>query len=379
MDRDEVRSAEEISNVRLDDSELLEEILPDIRDLVARGAFTLGPELDRFEAAAAQAFGTRWCVGTSSGTSALVLALRASPLDARSRVAVPANTFFATVEAVLAAGHLPVLVDHGVDHLLDVDKLEHVDVDAVIPVHLHGLPVDMSRLNALAASRAWWVLEDAAQAHGASVGGQPVGSLGDAAAFSAYPTKNLGAWGDAGFVTGSSNLLEQKIRALRHHGQTSPNEHTFVGGTDRLDNLQALVLTAKLARLEEQVRTRRAIAAWYADGLRGLPLLLPGDRGDRVHVYHHYVIAVPADLRPKCLEVLKRNGITGAVHYPTPLHLQPALVDRVELGNDLSSANRSGAEVLSLPMHPYLSASDVDRICTALRCAVEPYFAGGVS
>jgi len=160
---------EPIPNVRLDDAALFDALLPRLRDLVSRGAFTLGPEVEEFEAAAAAAFGCRWAVGTSSGTSALVLALRAAPLALNSRVAIPANTFFATAEAVVAAGHVPVIVDHDEDHLIDLDQLQTLDLDAVVPVHLHGLPVDMERLSSIAERRGWWVLEDAAQAHGATV------------------------------------------------------------------------------------------------------------------------------------------------------------------------------------------------------------------
>lgn len=360
-------TALQIPNVRLDDSALLDQILPELRVLVARGAFTLGAKVAEFERAAAAVFGCPWAVGTSSGTSALALALRASPLVAGSRVAVPANTFFATVEAVLQAGHVPVLIDHDEDHLLDLEQLSSVDVDAVIPVHLHGLPVDMQSLARLARQRGWWILEDAAQAHGASVAGKPVGSLGDAAAFSCYPTKNLGAWGDAGFVTGLSSEMADRLRALRHHGQVNSNEHAYVGGTERLDNLQALVLLAKLPQLSEEVARRRTVAAWYEEELAATSLRLPGDRADRTHVFHHYVISLPAGARDVCLSRLAERGIGGSVHYPTPVHRQPGIADAVQIGGELRRADSSGREVLSLPMFPSLARSEVARVGEALR------------
>lgn len=355
-----------IPNVRLSDLDLLESLLPRIRELVKRGAFTLGPELDEFEEAAAKTFGCEWAVGTSSGTSALVLALRAG-LPEHSRVAIPANTFFATAEAVLAAGHLAVVVDHDDDHLIDLRSLSELDVDGVVPVHLHGLPVDMTALMELAERKGWWVVEDAAQAHGASIGGRPAGSLGHAAAFSAYPTKNLGAWGDAGFVTGASPDLERRVRALRHHGQTAPNVHEHLGGTERLDNLQALVLLAKLPLLADQVDHRRRVASWYADELGATGLRLPGDRGERVHVFHHYVLTLPAHVRDACAAHLAAKGITTAVHYPTPVHLQPALAGRFQPGGHLRQAERSGSEVISLPMFDTLSRAEVARVGEALR------------
>jgi dTDP-4-amino-4,6-dideoxygalactose transaminase len=361
---------EPIPNVRLDDAALFDALLPRLRDLVSRGAFTLGPEVEEFEAAAAAAFGCRWAVGTSSGTSALVLALRAAPLALNSRVAIPANTFFATAEAVVAAGHVPVIVDHDEDHLIDLDQLQTLDLDAVVPVHLHGLPVDMERLSSIAERRGWWVLEDAAQAHGATVSGQAVGSLGDAAAFSAYPTKNLVAWGDAGFVTGHSEELEVRIRMLRHHGQTAANHHEMLGGTERLDNLQALVLLAKLPLLPEEIGRRRRVADWYAEELGQVGLVLPGDRDGRVHVFHHYVISLPAHARDACLQWLARHGIGAAVHYPTPVHLQPALQGRFQIGGQLERGERSGSEVLSLPMHGSLTRSQVARVGEVLRAFV---------
>jgi dTDP-3-amino-3,4,6-trideoxy-alpha-D-glucose transaminase len=283
-------------------------------------------------------------------------------------VALPANTFFATFEAIVTAGHIPVVVDHDDDLLLSATTLADLEVDAVVPVHLYGLPVDMTGLMAEAGERGWWVLEDASQAHGAAVGGRPVGSLGHAAAFSAYPTKNLGAWGDAGFVTGSDPRIETLLRSLRHHGDGGPGRHLLVGGTHRMDSIQALVLTEKLTRLPEEVRRRREVAAWYREALDGVGLDLPGDRGDRSHAYHQFVVRVPR--RDEVRARLAGQGIQTAVHYPVPVHRQPAARGRCLVPRVPRRAEKSAAEVLSLPMRPDLRPGDVERVAAGLRAAL---------
>ena len=354
--------------MRLDNADVWEAVLPRLKDLVLGGRFILGREVEEFEIAAARAFGCAWAVGTSSGTSAVMLALRAAPLQPGSRVAIPANTFFAVFEAVILAGHLPVVVDHGEGYVISLEELEGVDVDAVIAVHMYGLPSDIEAIQAAAPERGWWVLEDCSQAHGATVGGRPVGSFGDAGAFSAYPTKNLGGWGDAGFVTGNDPGFRDGILALRHHGQRESNLHEAIGGTERLDALQALVLTEKLGRLSEEVGARRRVASWYRDALEGLDIELPGDRGDRRHAYHQFVIRVPD--RDRVRDAMDEGGVGTGVHYPTPIHLQPAAQGRAEVPRTPKRAEDSAAHVLSLPMYPGLTQSDVDRVAAALRSAV---------
>ena len=353
-----------IPAVRLDNRDAWNALLPRLQDLVLSGRFTLGIELEEFEEAATRAFGSMWCVGTSSGTSALLLVLRAA-LAPGSRVALPANTFFATLEAVVAAGHRPVIVDNDPDYVIDLDLLAEIEVDAVIPVHLYGLPADMDRLNSLAKDRGWFVLEDASQAHGASVSRKKVGALGDAAAFSAYPTKNLGAWGDAGFVTGRDPDLEERVRSLRHHGQSTPDVHHSIGGTERMDNLQALVLTEKLNHLDEEVERRRQVAGWYRSALADTGLDLPGDRGERRHVFHQFVIRVPD--RDRVRAALKGRGIETSVHYPTPVHLQPGAVGQCEVPKPPRRAEAWAGELLSLPFFPSLSENQVDTVAEALR------------
>ena len=353
--------------VRLDNTEAWRAVEPRLKELVLSGGFTLGPPVRAFEEAAARAFGSAWAVGTSSGTSALVLALRASPLRPGSRVAVPANAFYAVFEAVVTAGHVPVITDHDEDHLISAEILEPLDVHAVLAVHMHGLPVDMEPVMELARERHWWVLEDGSQAHGAAIHG-PVGSLGHAAAFSAYPTKNLGAWGDAGFVTGSDLEMRDRIRSFRHHAQPLSNIHEGVGGTHRLDALQALVLTEKLRGLPEEVRARREAAIWYREGLAPLGLDLPGDRGARRHAFHHFVIRVPD--RERVREALLDEGIETAVHYPTPIHLQPGAKGRCDVPVVPHRAEAWAEHVLTLPMFPGLTGQEVQRVVAALKSAL---------
>jgi dTDP-4-amino-4,6-dideoxygalactose transaminase len=361
-------SESSIPSVRLDNAAVWEVVHPRLKELVSRGDFTLGKELREFEDAAAKAFGCLWAVGTSSGTSALTLSLKAAPIGPRARVALPANTFFATFEAVVLAGCVPVVVDHDEDFLLDLEALESLDVSAVIPVHLYGLPVDMDALTRMAHARGWWVLEDCSQAHGATVGSRPVGSFGHAGAFSAYPTKNLGAWGDAGFITGSDPQLERRLRSLRHHGQGVTNVHDEIGATDRLDTLQALVLLEKLKRLPEEIEARRRVASWYRESLAGLQVLLPDDRGSRTHAFHQFVIRVPD--RDQVREHLAKQGVGVGVHYPTPVHQQPAAGGQCVVPQRPRRAEEWSRSILSLPIYPSLTRDDVQRVASALTAAV---------
>jgi dTDP-4-amino-4,6-dideoxygalactose transaminase len=358
-----------IPPVRLDNAEVWEAIEPRLKGLVTSGQFILGPAVEEFEREAARAFGCPWALGTSSGMSALTLALRAAPLQPGSRVAIPANTFYAVFEAVVLAGHVPVITDHDQDYVLSAEILEPLDVQAVVAVHLYGLPVDMEPLMEMAGERGWWVLEDASQAHGAAIGQRPIGSLGHAAAFSAYPTKNLGAWGDAGFVTGWDSELCVRIRALRHHAQRDANVHDEVGGTERLDTLQAVVLSEKLRRLPDEVRARRQVAEWYTEALEPLGLEdLPGDRGDRRHAYHQFVIRVPD--RDRVRERMREAGVGTSIHYPTPIHLQPGAGGRCEVPSTPKRAEEWAGRLLSLPMFPGLSRDQVERVAAALAAAL---------
>ena len=347
-----------------------DEILALVDGIAAAGAFMLGEELRAFEAEWAGYCGTRGAVGVSSGTSAIALALRALGAGPERDVIAPPHTFMATIEAIAATGARPVLADiDPATGCLDPAAALAVATPAtaaLVAVHLYG---HAARVDALAAAGVP-VLEDAAQAHGATLDGRRVGGLGAAAAFSFYPTKNLGAFGDAGAVTSDDEGLLDTVRSLRHHGSApgDANRHVLLGGgTERLDNLQAAVLRVKLRALDARNAARRAAAARYRELLADLPLELPAD--DPGHVYHLFVVQV--DERDRVLAALRAGGIGAAVHYPTPVHLQPALRHLGHGPGDFPRAERAAARSLSLPAFAGITEAEQAQVAAALARALE--------
>ena len=341
--------------------------------VLASSGFTGGAEVERFEEALAQRLGVEHAVGVGSGTAALHLALVAAGIGPGDEAVVPANTFFATVEAVLAAGATPVLADVDPDTaLLDPGKAKQVFTDrtaAIVAVHLYGQPIDADRFGALAARHGLFLLEDAAQGIGAAWAGRAAGSLGDAAGFSFYPAKNLGALGDGGAVTTTDAGLARRVRLLRSHGEEQRNHHVLVGFCERLDGLQAAFLTAKLAQLEAAQAQRDAAAAQYRRELAlvegvGLLEIAPQAR----HVHHLMVVRVPH--RDAVLDALRQQGVGAAVHYPTPIHLQPACEGFGKPG-DFPVAEALATSILSLPLYPGMSSDQVEYCITALARAIE--------
>ena len=355
---------------------------PEIRDdanaafsrLAGAGDFSLGEELRRFEEEFADYCGVRNCVGVSDGTQALRLSLEAIGVERGSAVAVPANTFIATLEAVVMAGALPRLVDVDPDtRCLSVPALEEVvgGVAAVIPVHLYGRPAPMAEIGALCERHGGPVVEDAAQAHGASLDGRRTGAMSRAGAFSFYPTKNLGAMGDGGAVVSDDDELAASIRSLRHHGcaPDDGNRHVQVGTTARLDNLQAAMLRLKLPLLDRWNNERRRVASHYRETLRDLPLELPADDAPGgTHVHHLFVILV--DERERVLGDLHARGIRAGVHYPTPVHLQPGWAWLGHRAGDFPVAERLAGRCLSLPLFPGITEAEVTRVVEALARAL---------
>ena len=342
-------------------------------DRIARsGAFTLAAELDEFEAAYAGYCGAAHCVGVSDGTEALRLALIAlSAGPGREVVTVP-STFIATLEAIAGTGAKPVLVDiDPATRCMDPNRLSDAlapETAAVVPVHLYGRPAPMDEI--AAASGDVRVLEDAAQAHGAALAGRRTGTLGAAAAFSFYPTKNLGALGDAGALVTDDGDVATVVRSLRHHGSTGAdaNDHVRVGATSRLDNLQAALLSVKLPHLDRWNEQRREAAALYREALDGLPLELPpDDPPGGVQVFH--LFAVELDDRDRVREALRAAGIGAAVHYPRPAHLNPAWTALGAQG-DFPAAERLAERTLSLPMFPGIEPAEIERVAEALRNAL---------
>jgi dTDP-4-amino-4,6-dideoxygalactose transaminase len=334
-------------------------------------SFILGPEVRELERGFAAYTGTAACVGVANGTDALVVALRALGVRPGDEVIVPAFSFFATVEAVLLAGGQPVFADvEAATYNLDpVDAAARVTPRTVgiLGVHLYGRPFDADALRGLCERHGLWLVEDAAQAHGASWGGRPVGGLGTLAAWSFYPTKNLGCFGDGGAVTGNDAELLERVRRLANHGQTSRYHHAEVGTNSRLDSLQAAVLNCRLPLLAADNERRRSLAARYHQGLHGIAgLTLPPLDGAGVVSVHHQLTVRTAE-RDALLRHLADRGIGSSVHYPSALHRQPALAGTAAAAVELPVAEAVGAEVLCLPIFPELEDAEVDAVCDAVR------------
>jgi len=361
--------------------ELGEEIDAAIRKVMQQGAFILGEELALFEEEFAAYCGARHCVGVGSGLSALTLALKGLGIGATDEVILPANTFIATALAVTNTGATPVLVDHDREtYNISPQAIELAitkNTRAIIPVHLYGQPADMDQINAIADQYGLIVVEDAAQAHGATYQGrgtgatsvQPVdrhcGSLGQAAAFSFYPGKNLGAFGDGGAVVTNDDDLANWLKTARNYGSTVKYRHDMVGVNSRLDNLQAAVLRIKLRHLDRWNQIRRDTARTYCERLADLPIVLPREAPDRTHVYHLFVCR--CGHRDALLDFLKRRGIAAGIHYPVPIHRQRAYQGKCVIADSLTYAEAFSDQLISLPMHPHLSGDDIERVCTSIR------------
>jgi dTDP-3-amino-3,4,6-trideoxy-alpha-D-glucose transaminase len=329
----------------------------------------LGPELDRFEESWAAAVGSRFAVGVGSGLDALSLGLRALGIGPGAEVLVPSHTFVATWLGVLHVGAVPVPVDvRSATGDWEPDALEAAVTPrtrAIVPVHLYGHPVDLDAVLAVAGRHDLVVLDDAAQAHGARHGDRPVGGLTHATAWSFYPGKNLGAFGDGGAVTTSDQETARRLRSLRNYGSTEKYRHDEVGWNSRLDELQAALLAVKLVRLEEHNARREAIARRYDAGLAGLDLVLPERAPGNTPVWHLYVVRSP--FRDRLRQHLAAHGIETLVHYPVPCHRQPAFAGTELAGLHLPMADRLADEVLSLPMGPALRPEQQDAVIECVR------------
>lgn len=354
---------------RLDnaDPELMEELLEKVRAVAEQAAFTLGPEVEAFEAEYAEYCGTAHAIGVSSGTEALVLVLRALGVGPGDEVLVPANSFIATAEAVSLVGATPRFLD--VDPqtaLITVDGVRAAigpSTKCVIPVHLYGRTVDLDAIVALARERDVAVVEDACQAHGALLGDRRAGSIADAGCFSFYPAKNLGAWGDGGAVVTNDSGLADRVRLMHAHGERARYHHEVVGTTARLDALQAAILRVKLRRLDEGNDHRRRIGAVLGEALLDSPVTPPmpaKDRGD--HVFHQFV--VESDDRDSLREHLGAIGIATAIHYPVPIHRTAAYAG---MRPRLPVAERLAGRICSLPVHPTMTDIEIERVVEAVR------------
>jgi dTDP-4-amino-4,6-dideoxygalactose transaminase len=365
-------SALRIPTTRLDQSDpaLLAELLEVVARVAAKGAFTMGHELEAFEEEFAAYCGSPHAVGVSSGTEAIVLALRALGVGAGDEVIVPTNSFIASAEAVSLAGATPKLVD--VDphtHLITADIVAEAigpRTRAVIAVHLMGSTVDLDPILEITRARGIRLIEDTAQAHGAWYHGRRAGSMGDIGCFSFYPTKNLGAWGDGGAVVTPDAELADQVRLLRSHGERPRYHHRVVGMTARLDALQAALLRVKLARLDGWNEDRRRIGAALRDGLEGTSVELPQPASlDGDHVYHLFIVRSPE--RDALRDHLESHGVASAVHYPFPIHRTEAYADLGWREGSLPVAERLSEEICTLPLFPTMSDVEVARVVRAVR------------
>ncbi len=323
-----------------------------------------GPNTRAFEEEFAAYCGAAHGLGVSNGTDALLAALLACGVGPGDEVIAPAHTFFATIEAIVHTGAVPVLADVERDTLtLDPEAVREAITDrtrAIVPVHLYGQAADMDPILAIARDRGLRVVEDAAQAHGARYKGRRCGSLGDAAAFSFYFTKNLGAVGEGGFVATSDAAVAEQVRLLRHHGHVSKFEHAIVGYNLRLDELQAAVLRAKLPRLDAGNARRRAHAAHYDRLFAGSPVRVPMCRPGNEHVYHVYAARTPR--RDELAAYLGEHGVGTGIHYKNPGHLQPALRRHPHRAGDMKVTVEACRELISLPMYPELTDEQVEYV-----------------
>ena len=340
-----------------------------LKELIKSSDFILGKDVEKFERSFADYIGAKYCIGVASGADALQLSLKALEIGEGDEVIIPAMTFMATASAVINVGATPVFADILPSFPLidpsDIEKKITKKTKAIIPVHLHGFPCDMDKIKTIAKKYKLFIIEDACQAHGSLYKGNRPGNLGDIAAFSFYPSKNLGAFGDGGAITTSSKELTEKILLLRNQGAKEKYKHEVVGYNSRLDTIHAAVLHIKLKSLDKDNAKRREHARVYNTALKNLPLLLPQDFEDGEGNFHVYAIQVKE--RDKLLSYLHEKNIYAGIHYPIPLHLQPALKYLKYKKGDFPNAEYFAESELSLPMYPSLTEDQIIYICKQIK------------
>jgi dTDP-4-amino-4,6-dideoxygalactose transaminase len=348
---------------------LQDEIIPAIQNVMSRAAFVMGDEVQAFERAFAGFCQASECVAVANGCDALYCALKALGIGPGDEVITTANTYIATVLAISQSGARPVLVDC----LEDSYNMDPAAVRAaisprtraIIPVHLYGQAADMDAIKSIAREHGLKVIEDAAQAHGATYKGIPCGTMGDVGCFSFYPGKNLGAYGDGGAILTRDPELAQYVRQFRNYGQSKKHHHDIIGWNSRLDTIQAAVLQVKLKYLSLWNESRRRHADAYRERLRDLPIILPKEMPGNHHIYHLFVIRHPK--RDALLAALSNKGISCQIHYPIPNHLQKAYASLGYAAGSFPVSERVAPEILSLPMFPELTEQQIDYTCQSIR------------
>lgn len=360
-------------DLALQHAEIAAEIESGFARVLREMSLILNEDVARFEADFARFCGRQHCVAVASGTDALELMLRAVGIARDDEVILPTNSYIATALAVVRAGAVPVLVDCEPGQLLiDVERVEQrigPRTRAILAVDLYGQIAEMEALAVLADAHGLLLLEDAAQAHGATRHGLGIGSRAHAAAISFYPGKNLGAYGDAGGVLTDDQAVSDRVRALRNYGSVVRYHHPEMGFNSRMDSLQAVVLNAKLRRLHAWNEERRLAAARYAELLSDLPQVsVPGTMTGNCHVWHLYVVRIPH--RDAVLSRLNQSGIGAAIHYPKPIHLQGAFQSLGHTAGDFPISEAAAAEILSLPMYPGITPDQQAEVVEHLRRAL---------
>jgi dTDP-4-amino-4,6-dideoxygalactose transaminase len=345
-----------------------ESLFAELTEMIRSGRYILSEEVSRFEKEFAKFVGTARAYGVNTGTDALMIALGALGVGPGSEVITQANTFYATVAAIRHAGATPVLVDADENSFL-MDEAQVVSAvtsrtRVILPVHLYGKPTPMAGLMALAQKHGLAVVEDAAQAHGAEISGQRVGSFGDFGCFSFHPSKNLAAAGDGGAITVNSDFLCRRVEQLRALGQRQQNDHVVLGWNSKLDAIQSRILSWKLPHLESANEARRRVADLYRERLTGLPLRFQASTPNERHVYH--LFQVRTEHRDQLHSHLVKSGVDAVIRYPTPIHLQPAFRDCGWREGQFPVAERLSRELLCLPIRPDLKAGEVDYVCSCI-------------
>jgi dTDP-4-amino-4,6-dideoxygalactose transaminase len=340
-----------------------------ISRVLSKGWYVLGEEVKLFESEFANYLGVSDAIGVGSGTEALHLALVTCDIGPGAEVITVAHTAVATISAIEMTGATPVLVDIENDYFtLDPAKLEAAitpRTKAIVPVHLYGQAADLPPILEIAERHGLKVIEDCAQAHGATYKGKRVGSFGDLACFSFYPTKNLGAIGDGGAVVTNNTTFANQARRLREYGWAERNLSLVPGWNSRLDELQAAVLRVKLRYLDADNEARRKLAKFYDEQLKDADVICPRVRDDASHVFHQYVVR--SSQRDELLQQLRANDIGALVHYPVPVHLQPAYVGRLSGTDNLPNTERAADEILSLPIYPELNTTEAAQVVDVVR------------
>jgi dTDP-4-amino-4,6-dideoxygalactose transaminase len=348
-----------------------QEIQDAIRDVVNSGWYVLGDFVTKFESEFAAFLGVRFCVGVGNGTDALSLALKAVGIRPGDEVITVSHTAVATVAAVEQVGAVPVFADiDPITRCIDpscIVALISEKSRAIIPVHIYGQPAPMEEIIPIARQHHLNVIEDCAQAHGAKIKDHKVGTFGDAAAFSFYPTKNLGALGDGGAVVTNNAEIAQSVKELREYGWRERYISAFTGTNSRLDEIQAAVLSVKLPYLARDTARRRLIADHYRESIKNQPVSPPARVEGTLHAMHLFVLELPGEHRESFRNFLNDAGVSTAVHYPVPIHKQPAYQGKIRGSDRLAFTEKLYERIVSLPMYPELIDQQVDKICTTLK------------